>query len=224
MTTPEVSIEQAAKNALAVYLAAQIPTATFLDRWPEAGQDVANRTISVIFAADSDEEYWQPTLQSSTPNVGSNPPTVTAIYEIASVTQPLQLDVWCTSETDRDDLVKKLADALSLGVGVTLAQGATGGDPVRNGILLPLADGWSGNVDITFDRARRVNTSDSETRSEYRAMALGAARMVRTETRTLPEMKAIHLKQKTYETTTVPTGNFDITTVTDTGVTHTKGP
>jgi hypothetical protein len=225
-----VSLEQAAKNALAGYLRTAaalggVTGLTVLDRWPDAGIDIATPAVSIIFAGDTDEELYDPILVA-TSNLDAT--HVLATYEFASLRCPLQLDVWCTTDVSRDNLVKLLDDALREGVGVTLSQGVSMGNPVRDGVLVPLSDGWPGNVDLYFDRLKRVDTPDSVTRSEYRAMSLGDARMVRTIQKTLPRAARLTLKSKVHQLGPVPaptsiTGPSDNITVSASGITHSQG-
>jgi hypothetical protein len=51
--------------------------------------------------------------------------------------------------------------------------GAPNTDPVRNGLVVPLGDGWTGTADCYFDRAEVFDSPDAAARSEYRASLRG---------------------------------------------------
>jgi hypothetical protein len=81
--------------------------------------------------------------------------------------------VWTKHAAARDDLLARLDEALNTGMGATL--GVTNADPVRHGVVVPLADGWAGTADCFFDRPEVNDTPDAATRSEYRATVRGWA-------------------------------------------------
>ncbi len=98
------------------------------------------------------------------------------VYEwrIRVCDQPMQLDVWTRFHAVRDDLMAQLETELNVDATAERLDGPF--SPVRNGILLDIADGWEGTVaDIMFDAPMREDTVRSKSTSEYRATYAGTA-------------------------------------------------
>jgi hypothetical protein len=112
-------------------------------------------------------------------------------------TQPLQLDVWAHTDTERDDLLARLEPALNASKAKSMPSLAlVGTDPVEQGIALLLSDGWEGFVSYWFDEPQLTDTPDAVQRSEYRATYHGSAAMQLTIDAESPRLARLRLQQR----------------------------
>jgi hypothetical protein len=169
----KVSVEQAAVNALASWLVRSLGSDVKVStHWPEPSQKLPAKAVTILRAGAPDEEPLDPIVVARV-DPGTSPPTSLFTWRLRALRQPLQLDVWARHAPARDDLLARLDEALNTGMGATL--GALNADPFRHGVVVPLADGWTGAADCFFDRPEVNDTPDAATRSEYRATVRGWA-------------------------------------------------
>jgi hypothetical protein len=165
-----VTCEQAGANALRRYLETRLlPLYADLvvdDRWPEQGR-LPPRAITILRAGEPVREKVD---IRDVKFEAIDATTGLYSWRVAASRQAMQLDVWATKNTVRDDLLAVLERELHRGIGVTL--GITNADPWRDGVLLPLdpADGHEGFVDFAFEGAQVSDESDASERSEHRAL------------------------------------------------------
>lgn len=217
----QVSIGQAACNALAAYLKQRFtPDVRVYDRWPEANIKLAPKAISVIKFGKRERLDVAATgfVDTITP---INATTAVCTFRIGSYMQPVQLDVWAVSDVERDDLVARLDEYLTAGQSETLDPNLTD-DPVRDGVNLPLdpSDGFAGNVDCWLDEPQIDDTPESVQRSEFRAMYVGELRGAFSRAVAVPLLTSITLKTK-YGPQAVPVqALYETLTLTPAGVVH----
>ncbi len=165
----KVTVEQAAVNALGRWLTTSLGSDVVVStQWPEPSKRLPPKAVTILRAGSPDEEPLDPIIVG---RVDTGPHTSLFTWRMRAVRQPVQLDVWARHALVRDDLLARLDEALNQGLGVTL--GTPGADPFRHGLVLPLADGWTGTADFYFDRPEVTDTPDAAARSEYRATARG---------------------------------------------------
>jgi len=167
----KTTVEQAAVNALASWLTRTLPKGVVVSStWPEPTKVLPQKAVTILRAGAPEEEPLDPIVVG---RVDTGPGTSLFTWRLRALRQPLQLDVWTKHTAARDDLLARLDEALNAGMGATL--GASNADPFRHGVVVPLADGWSGTADCFFDRPEISDTPDAATRSEYRATVRGWA-------------------------------------------------
>lgn len=191
-----VSIEQAAQNALARWIARELPDVPIGERWPEANVRLPARTITVLRAGSRRDEALDPVAIKSVAVVGS-PRRALYTWRMRACTQPLQLDVWAHSDVARDDLLSRLEPVLNASRARSLAPlRVAQADPVEHGLALLLSDGWEGFVSYWFDEPALTDTPDAVQRSEYRATYRGAAAMQLTLDAESPRLARMALRQR----------------------------
>jgi hypothetical protein len=169
----KVSVEQAAVNGLARWLEGSLGGDVRVStQWPEPSQKLPARVVTILRAGAPDEEPLDPIVVARV-DTGTSSPTSVFTWRLRALRQPLQLDVWARHAAARDDLLCRLDEALNAGMRATL--GVQNADPFRHGVVVPLADGWTGTADCFFDRPEVADTPDAATRSEYRATIRGWA-------------------------------------------------
>lgn len=204
----QVSVGQACANAIAAFLRTQLSEdVTVFDRWPEANVQLPPRGVSVVKVGRRRRLDVMQALAIVTRTNETATIAQVGLY-LGSFEQPIQIDVWETSDDGRDDLIAQLDDAFTQGVEQTLlppgqdpiAAGVTG-DPVRDGILVPLvaADGYAGNVDCLFDEPDIDDDDKGVQRDEYRATYRGSATGTFYRVRLVPRLVAPTLKLKPHE-------------------------
>lgn len=191
------SVQQAAANAFAAWLATKIPGVTIEPRWPSPDKKKPSKSISVVMAGrrrDTPIDLHQLKLT----NVGAK--EVDIVWQIAACTQPFQLDVWALTDVERDDLIARLDEVLHSDAS------ALGTDPFANpvggGCLIALADGWEATstiADFVFDDPDTFDTSDTVGRSLYRASYRGNAHMMLTVTTRTARQVAINFLMRLSE-------------------------
>ena len=174
-------------NAIAAYLSKLFADCTVFSRWPEA-QDEPNKTISVIRAGGRQDEFIEP---QAIRRVDLDAVTAEYVWRVAYCTQPLQLDVWATSDVSRDDIMARLDSALRAGDGPA---GLLNRNP-EPGLLLRFdpTDGWNGTCYFRFDTPELIETADQVQQSEFRASYRGDAYFELTVKATSPRMAIINL-------------------------------
>ena len=136
-------------------------------------------------------------------------------WRVAALRQPLQMDVWTRYDLERDDLLARLVPLLNASTRDTI--GERNADPVRHGVLVPLADGWDGYADCYFDKPDRFDSPGSAARSEFRAIYRGFADVDLTITAPSARIARIQLVQRITDARGTST---DKTTITRHGVTR----
>lgn len=188
-----VTIAQAACNALATYLSAQLSGVTVTGRWPAPGKPLPEKAVTILRTGEP--QYEKLDLKSIA-YTSVDPTTGEYTWQLRVATQQLQLDIWSRYERKRDDLCAQLEDALTKGELVTL--GRSGGAPFRDGVLLELnpADDWEGNVDFTFGGTYPNDNPEAARKSEWRATCRGECSMVVTAKAQSPKLLAVKLRIK----------------------------
>lgn len=94
-------------------------------------------------------------------------------WRIAEIERPVQLDVWAAKYArDRNDLEARLVPLLNACVQESAGLGFD--DPVENGVIVALADGWTGTTaDFQFDAPARELSADQTKRGEFRTTYRG---------------------------------------------------
>jgi hypothetical protein len=165
----KVSVEQAAVNALGSWLSRSLGALVAVStKWPEPSRKLPERAVTVLRAGPPEGEPLDPIVVE---RVDTTAHSSMFTWRLRAIRQPLQLDVWTRHHAVRDELLAELDVALNAGMGATL--GAANADPLRHGVVVPLADGWTGTADCFFDRAELSDSPDAATRSEYRATLRG---------------------------------------------------
>src|SRR5262245_5154952 len=100
-----VSIQQAAANAFATWLASQLPGVVVEPRWPSPDKQKPSKSITLVMAGRRRDTPIDPYVLKKT-NTG--PTQTTAVWPIAACVQPFQLDIWTLSDIARDDLIAQL--------------------------------------------------------------------------------------------------------------------
>jgi hypothetical protein len=222
------SVGQAAANSVAAWLTASLsPDVTVLAQWPTSTQLPvnANGRVKVVSVTKVGKrrriDANLPMAPLSLSPTGSA--SARATFPIGIYIQPLQIDVWCAYEVDRDDLIDQLDDVLNVGVDQTLGSDSIGpltDDPVRDGVVLPLAEenGYTGYLDCWFDEPDTEDNPNTIERVEFRATYAGEAHGAFARIREVPILKAATLKLKTSESPAPPPAiPFDTTTITMAG-------
>lgn len=173
-----VTIQQAARNALAKWLRTELaPVRNGLGvvvepRWFPKDVELPRYAVSIIDAGPREVEWTDPEILDQTLKGAAH---VEVTWGLGYVTQRLQLDVWTPSDLELDDVVARLDIALNAG---QRPMGASNPDPVAVGVLVLLEDGWEGaTADLTFDAPETQHTPSSVNESEWRATYRGAASM-----------------------------------------------
>jgi len=111
------SVGQAAANSVAAWLTASLePDITVLGRWPSSSKLPVNpqgrvKVVSVTKVGRRrrlDVNMPDATIASSK----TGPVTARVTIPLGIYIQPLQLDVWCTYDVDRDDIIDQLDEEL----------------------------------------------------------------------------------------------------------------
>ncbi len=184
-------------NALATFLGTALTGVAIEHRWPDPGKPLPTTgALTILFAGPPVDEMLEPEVVRQ-----SNVDATTALYlwKYRYRRQPLQLDIWATTKPMRDDLVKRVEDAMTAGPRATID--LYNGDPFRHGPVLELADGWSGGdyhafADFTFDGPSSFDSTDSVKQSEFRATISGVVAVDLTVEAASARMARIHLKAR----------------------------
>lgn len=193
-----VTIQQAAANAFAAYLAAKLPDIAVESRWPSADKQRPPQSITVIPAGRRRDLPIDVQLLKKT-NRGSN--QVDAVWQVAACTQPFQLDVWSTTDVGRDDILARLDDLLHADQSSLTSSFCP--TPAGTGALIAIQDGWQetgSTADFVFDAAELATTADAVGRSTYRATFRGEANFMLTVTSTTARQVSINFQLRISET------------------------
>ncbi len=210
----KVTVQQAALNALATYLASEFASESIQvePRWPEPSVDLPDKVVTLITAGprvidDVDVRKLDSIAELPTPD----PIVKLVTWELSGVMQPVQLDVWAKYDVDRDDILARLDESLNKGLGATLGQ--NNADPTRDGPLVALGNGWTGHADFTFDGPFLNDSPGQKSRHEFRATMRGEASMKLTTTSQTAKIAEIQLLLKIAETD--PANVEEVTVVID---------
>lgn len=219
------SVEQAACDALKVFLAAEFPGVAVSQRWPAADKPLPSKAISILRIGARKDFEIDKALTKITPIPNTN--TVTARYRVKSCTQGVQLDVWSTNGADRDSLQYQLDQSLNKGTLYTIDPTVVGisRSVVRDGPLVALdpASGHEGFADFTFEGGMIPDTPETIGKSEFRATYQGELSVILEVTATTPLLLRIALQQH-LSTRTTPSTATDEYSLTDAGVDWTYSP
>jgi len=185
-----VSIQQAAQNAIAKYLQGVLVDCIVDPQWPVPDKRLQDRLVTVIPGGARQDEPLDIKELSRT-NVSDQ--VARSVYRVAACYQPLQLDVWCTSQVSRDDILAQLDDVLFSGA---IPLGAYNPDPVAHGNLVTLEDGWEETIaDFSFENPDLDDDTEPVLRDEFRATFRGGAYFMLTVTRENARQKLLEFRQ-----------------------------
>jgi hypothetical protein len=86
---------------------------------------------------------------------------------------PVQLDIWSNFNAGRDEMISELEPALNANPYDTAGFGYPSSEPVRNGCIFQLSDGWLGTVDFDFNEPTVSDTNDENQQRQFRATYRG---------------------------------------------------
>ncbi len=164
-----ISIQQAASNSIAAFLADKLPDVKVASQWPAPDRVLPAKAISVITAGSRRDTPIERKLLKATNNGATQ---VDAVWQIAACHQPLQLDVWAQSDFDRDEMIAALDVFLNYGekgLGV-------GNYDIGSGVLLNLSDGWesySSTADFYFGEIDTIDSNTNAGHHNYRGTYRG---------------------------------------------------
>jgi hypothetical protein len=171
-----VSIGQAACNTLCDFLAGRLRDVTVYSRWPEPNVQLPPKAVSIIQAGDRQrlDVIMAPTVVASEPY---DTDRVKYTLRSGSYMQPVQLDVWTSTEVDRDDLISELDALLNASLSDSLGIGPPE-DLGRDGLLLALRveDGYQDFVEFWFDEVSLEDLAAATMTADFRATYTGTAR------------------------------------------------
>ncbi len=186
MTT---SADVAVRRALAAHLRTRLSLSTSACQpdWFPATQALPRPVAVSVHAAGSEgfsSAGGDPVLVSITPVPDSDPPTAVALYRTAEYLLPVAIDVWASSEAERDEWKRRIEDALNEPVTV-------GGQPVSNvsdGLTLVCSPDDYHSAVVTFDLedVTALATSDESQREEWRVVFALSARVDKLTEKTIP--------------------------------------
>jgi hypothetical protein len=181
-----VAIQDAALSALQSWLQTKMGNDVDIDQeWPDPEKPLPAKAITIV-AGQWEDDMLQPDWDNAEAVTG-HPEQKLYRWRILERTQPFQLDIWATYSPVRSDLVKRLDDAL--------ATGTLSNDPVGNGPILSLGNGWTGTVDFLFFGGRYIDNAYAVQQSEYRASYQGEARMILYVKAVSPRQATIKLRE-----------------------------
>lgn len=195
-----VSIQQAAANAFAAWLAAKLPDVEVEPRWPAPDKRKPQKSITLVMAGSRRDIPLDPRVLTKT-NVGAT--QTQAVWQVAACIQPFQLDVWTTREVDRDDIIARLDQLLHSG-DLSLS-GVFNPMPVGHGTPVRVQDGWeefSTIADFSFSEPDTDNEADTADRAIYRATYAGDAFFNLTVSTLTARQVAVNFNQRLSETDT----------------------
>lgn len=193
-----VSIQQAAANAFATWLATKLPGVAVEPRWPSPDKQKPSKSVTLVMAGPRLDTPIEPRMLSAT-NTGAT--QTTAVWQIKACSQPFQLDIWTTRESERDDLIARLDQCLS--AGASSLAGAFNPNPFGHGALIAVQDGWEDFdtiADFDFEEPDTDNDADTSDRAIYRATYRGNAHFKLTVTTVTARQLAINFVQRLSET------------------------
>lgn len=186
-----VSIQQAAANAFATWLASKLGSDVVVEpRWPSPNKKKSPKAITLVMAGPRQDTPIDLRRLSNT-NQGTN--QTQTVWQIAACTQPFQLDVWTESDVDLDDIIARLDVALN--TGESSLAGVFNAMPVGYGNLIAVGDGWDayGTIaDFSFGEPDTDPSGDAVERDLYRATYRGEAYFMLTVTTVTARQIAIN--------------------------------
>lgn len=193
-----VSIQQAAANALATWLQTKLPDVVVQPQWPSPDYTKPDKVISIVTAGVRSDLPLDPRVVGRT-NLSDT--TANFRWQIAACKQPFQLDIWTTSDVDRDDIMARLDQVIR--AGATPLAGVYNPNPVGHGCLIAVQDGWQSYntiADFSFDEVDTDTTSDTQLRDIYRATYTGDAFFMLTVSAVSARQLVIDFAQRISET------------------------
>jgi hypothetical protein len=189
-------VEQAACDALQVFLAQQLTGVTVGSRWPAPDKPLPAKAVTITrVGARKDFEV----ARQVTKVTSIDSKTATTRYRVKACTQGVQLNVWATNGAVRDDIQGRLDAALNLGTLYTIDPAVTGiaRSVVRDGPLVMLnpASGHEGFADFTFDGAMIPDTPESIGKDEFCAIYQGELSVQLDLVATTPLLLRVLLQQ-----------------------------
>lgn len=192
-----VTIQQAARNALAAWLVTDLAAVSGLKiepRWVEVDVAKLPLAITVIDAGPRRIEWGDPVLLSSTP---INATQVEGVWALGDVEQRVQLDIWAPSDVQLDDIMARLDRSLNANVRPI----GGNGDPFAPGLLVNMVDGWApGTANFLFDEPDTGHTADDANQQEWRGMYRGMMSARLCAKAISPRLARLKLKQRISET------------------------
>jgi hypothetical protein len=196
-----VSIQQAAANAFAAWLATELPDVLVEPQWPAPDKEKVPKSITVVTAGRRIDTPIDLRLLQKT-NLGQT--QTTAIWQVSACTQPFQLDIWAESQAARDDIVARLD--VSLSKGDSSLAGLFNAMPVSTGgNLIAVGDGWESCntiADFDFESPDFDVSSDEYGRDIYRATYRGNAYLMLAVTTVTARQVAINFQLRLSESDT----------------------
>lgn len=194
-----VTIQQAANNALAAWLASKLTTDIVVEpRWPTPDKLKTPKMVTLTLAGSRRDTPIDLRLLSYS---AYGDKQTNAVWQVAACTQPVQLDVWAPTDVELDDILAQLDDALH--VDQFSLPSALSATPAGTGCLVALADGWDacGTIaDFSFDSPDVDVTSDAQARRLYRASYRGESNFMLTVNSTTARQVAINFQLMLSET------------------------
>lgn len=193
-----VSVHQAAANAFAGWLGTKLTGVTVEPRWPSPDKKLPAKAITLVCAGPRHDEPIDIRALSYA-NQGDH--QTRAIWQVAACQQPVQLDVWAHTDVDRDDILAQL-DTL-LRAGSTAIPGIYNPNPVGQGVLVALADGWDEmgtTADFVFEGPELLDEPMTPNRADYRATYRGDAYVMLAIPAVSARQKTLSFKMKLSET------------------------
>ncbi|HEU4728388.1 MAG TPA: hypothetical protein VFT22_10875 [Kofleriaceae bacterium] len=207
-----VSIQQATCNALQLWLSSQLTGVSVEARWPDPEKQFPpGGAVTILLAGGSEEILVDPAVVSVVPSDPADPTHKTFIVRFRYRRQRIQLDVWHTSDVGLDDLIERLDIALNAPESLTMPN-TVNSDLTRNGVLLALADGFTGNCDFTFEQPELDMNADRVQQREWRATYRGFVDLMLARTVTSAVLTQIELRQKNHISKDTPLGT-DVATI-----------
>lgn len=222
-----VSVVQAAQNTIATYLANAINNPTYgtkpdspvtvEPRWPDP-KKLPPKAITIVAAGPRSYGSepvlgWWHDAQRVSPQPPNMPPgLVMWRWTVGWYEQPVQLDIWCLYDIDRDDLIARLDIALHAGPGETTSKV---GDPIADYLVLPLsqADGWPNafcGAYFAEDGPTLTDTATNAGQNMYRATWNGTIEVLLTIDAPSYPIARMIFKERMSATGVPVSGNYDL--------------
>ena len=175
-----VTVQQAACNALKVWLAAKLTDATVTQAWPDPQTPLPAKAITILRIGKPKRSEVYPEVVKTDAVVG-DATHLLYTWRVAELEQDLQIDFWAQNDIALDDMIAQYDIAMHAGDDQTL--GVIAANPTEHDLTLAIGDGYSDTVHgyrsiavFSMGDPELVNTPDSILTSEYRAMSIGTLR------------------------------------------------
>lgn len=218
--TQLVTIQQAARNALATWLTSELAAVTggvvVESRWFENDRPLPAKAISIIDAGPREIEWMQPEILATT-NVNTElslpVKKVDATWNLGQIEQRVQLDVWARTEPELTDIMARLDASLNKG---ERGLGSTNADLFRPGLLLNLGNGWApGIADVLFEGPLQQPSPESIGAGEFRASYRGRASAQLVQVARSARIARILIEQRLRESDPIDTADSPVTITID---------